>query len=98
MLDEKQNFTLVDARTADEYQVAHLVGAVNITEKDFEKSLALLPKEKGALVVLYCNGVKCGKSKKVAAKAKAAGYTDLVIYADGPASGQVAALGTASCR
>ncbi|TGU72680.1 rhodanese-like domain-containing protein [Geomonas terrae] len=83
MLDEKKSFTLVDARTADEYQAAHLVTALNITEKDFDKSLALLPKEKGALVVLYCNGVKCGKSKKVAAKAKAAGYTNLVVYADG---------------
>ncbi len=83
MLDEKWTFTLVDARTPDEYQVAHLPTAVNITEKDFDKGVALLPREKGALVVLYCNGVKCGKSKKVAAKAKAAGYTNLVIYADG---------------
>ncbi len=83
MLDEKWSFTLVDARTPDEYQVAHLPAAVNITEKDFDKGVVLLPKEKGALVVLYCNGVKCGKSKKVAAKAKAAGFTNLVIYADG---------------
>lgn len=83
MLDEKRSFTLVDARTSDEYQVAHLATAVNITEKDFEKSVALLPKDKGALVVLYCNGVKCGKSKKVAVKAKAAGYTNLVLYPDG---------------
>lgn len=83
MQDEKRSFTLVDARTADEYQVAHLVGAINITEKDFDKSLALLPKDKGALVVFYCNGIKCGKSKKVAAKAREAGFTNLLIYAEG---------------
>lgn len=83
MLEEKKSLTLVDARTNDEYQVAHLVGAVNITEKDFDSKLALLPKDKGALLVFYCNGVKCGKSKKVAAKAKAAGYGNLLIYAEG---------------
>ncbi|GFO65630.1 rhodanese-like domain-containing protein [Geomonas paludis] len=83
MLEEKRAFTLVDARTNDEYQVAHLVTAISIPDKEFEKNIALLPKDKGALIVLYCNGVKCGKSKKVAVKAKEAGYTNLVIYADG---------------
>ncbi|MBJ6750349.1 rhodanese-like domain-containing protein [Geomonas anaerohicana] len=83
MLEEKRAFTLVDARTNDEYQVAHLVSAISIPDKEFEKNIALLPKDKGALIVLYCNGVKCGKSKKVAQKAKEAGYTNLVIYADG---------------
>jgi len=83
MLDEKKPLTLVDARTKDEFQQAHIVGAINIAEKDFDKSVSLLPNEKGALVVLYCNGIKCGKSKKVAAKAKEAGYTNLLIYSEG---------------
>ncbi|QXE92078.1 rhodanese-like domain-containing protein [Geomonas subterranea] len=83
MLEEKRAFTLVDARTSDEYQVAHLVSAISIPDKEFDKHIALLPKDKGALIVFYCNGVKCGKSKKVAAKAKEAGYTNLVIYPDG---------------
>ena len=34
-------------------------------------------------MVIYCNGLKCGKSKKVAAKAAAAGYTNITIYTDG---------------
>lgn len=83
MLDEKKPLTLVDARTKDEYQEAHIVGAVNITEKEFDKSAVLLPSDKGALLVLYCNGIKCGKSKKVAAKAKEAGYTNLLLYSEG---------------
>lgn len=83
MLDEKRSFTLVDARTNDEFQAAHLTTAINIAEKDFDKKIELLPRDKGALMVFYCNGIKCGKSKKVAAKAKDAGYTNLLIYADG---------------
>ncbi|QWV99273.1 rhodanese-like domain-containing protein [Geomonas nitrogeniifigens] len=83
MLEEKRVFTLVDARTNDEYQVAHLVNAISIPDKEFDKNIALLPRDKGALIVFYCNGVKCGKSKKVAAKAREAGYTNLTVYADG---------------
>lgn len=83
MIDEKVQFTLVDARTADEYDEAHIGGAIHITEKDFAKSAALLPADKGAKLVFYCNGVKCGKSKKVAAKAKEAGYTNIFVYNDG---------------
>jgi len=83
MIDEKKSMTLVDARTTAEYQEAHIVGAVNVLDKEFGKSAALLPTDKGALLVFYCNGVKCGKSKKVAAMAKEAGYANLLVYNEG---------------
>lgn len=83
MIDEKKSFTLVDARTKEEYQEAHIVTAVNIMDKDFPKAVELLPADKGAQLVFYCNGVKCGKSKKTAAKAKEAGYTNLAVYNEG---------------
>lgn len=83
MLDEKKDFTLVDARTKEEYQEAHIGKAVNIQEKNFDELASLLPADKNALLVFYCNGVKCGKSKKVAAKAKGAGYTNILVYLDG---------------
>ncbi|WP_136525141.1 rhodanese-like domain-containing protein [Geomonas ferrireducens] len=44
----------IDIGSPEEYQVAPLPAAVNIIEKDFEKGVALLPKEKGGIV--YCNG------------------------------------------
>jgi rhodanese-related sulfurtransferase len=83
MLDGKKEFTLIDARTKEEYQEAHIGKSVNITEKDFDKLAATLPSDKGELLVLYCNGIKCGKSKKVAAKATEAGYRNLLIYGEG---------------
>lgn len=36
MLDAKEEFTLVDARTKEEYDEAHIVKAINITEKGHE--------------------------------------------------------------
>jgi len=83
MMDEKKSFVLVDTRTSEEFQEAHIKGAVSIPEKNFETQLSLLPADKNALIVLYCNGVKCGKSKKAAKKADAAGFTNIVLYAEG---------------
>ncbi|GAB4490045.1 MAG: rhodanese-like domain-containing protein [Thermodesulfovibrionales bacterium] len=83
MIDAKQEFTLIDARTKEEYQEAHIVKAVNIPEKEFENLLPTLPQDRTALLVIYCNGVKCGKSKKVAVKAAEAGFTNILLYAEG---------------
>ena len=83
MMDEKKDFMLIDARTKDEYQEAHIANALSIPEKSFEESSSLLPGDKNSLMVFYCNGVKCGKSKKAAIKADAMGYKNILIYAEG---------------
>jgi rhodanese-related sulfurtransferase len=83
LMDERKDLVLVDTRTAEEFQEARIKGAISIPEKMFVEKLSLLPADKNALVVLYCNGVKCGKSKKAAKKAESAGYRNIVIYAEG---------------
>src|SRR5512137_112717 len=66
MVAQKQAFILIDARSPQEYQEAHIKDAISIPEKELQKNLALLPEDKSALLVIYCNGVKCGKSKRLA--------------------------------
>jgi rhodanese-related sulfurtransferase len=83
MMDKKEAFVLVDARTNDEYDEAHIPGAVNVPEKKFDELMPTLPSDKSSLLVIYCNGVKCGKSKKVAQKATAAGHTNIILYGEG---------------
>jgi rhodanese-related sulfurtransferase len=83
MMDGEKNFLLVDSRTKEEYQEAHIAGAISIPEKSFDENVSLLPKDKNHLVVFYCNGVKCGKSKKAAKKASDLGYGNVLIYAEG---------------
>lgn len=83
MITEKKDVLLIDARTAEEYQEAHIAGAVSIPEKHFDEKVSLLPKDKDHLIVFYCNGVKCGKSKKAAKRADAIGYRNILVYGEG---------------
>lgn len=79
----KMKFMIIDARSPEEYKKAHVFGAVSIPEKDFEKSLRLLPGDKNTLMVVYCNDRKCERSRRWAVKAFAAGYSNVVVYSDG---------------
>ena len=79
----KMKFLIVDARAPEEYNEAHVIGAVSIPEQDFEKSLRLLPSNKNTLMVVYCNDRKCVRSRRWAAKAFAAGYSNVIVYSDG---------------
>lgn len=83
LIDAGADLVLIDTRTSEEYQEAHIKGALSIPESTFDVQLSLLPPDRNALIVLYCNGVKCGKSRKAAKKADAAGYRNLSIYAEG---------------
>jgi len=83
LVDQKTAMVLIDARTKEEYQEAHIDGSISIPEKSFDENSSLLPADKNALLVIYCNGIKCGKSKKAAVKASAKGYTNILVYGDG---------------
>jgi len=37
MMDEKRDFILIDTRSKEEYDEAHILSAINIPEKEFEK-------------------------------------------------------------
>ncbi len=77
------DFVIIDARTPEEYQEVHIPGAINIPEKTLEQNAHKLPEDKNRQIIFYCNGVKCGKSKRAAKKALKLGYTNVLVYADG---------------
>lgn len=77
------DLSVVDARTPEEFQKAHIKGAINIPIEQLEKDVTLLTAPKHAKLVFYCNGVKCGKSKKSANIALDQGYSDVAVYVDG---------------
>lgn len=83
MLDQKQNFILIDSRTTQEFNEAHIIHSINIPDQKWKDHLALLPADKGALLVIYCNGVKCGKSGRLAKQLDPLGYGNIRIYAEG---------------
>jgi rhodanese-related sulfurtransferase len=83
LLDAEAPLTIVDARNPEEYQEVHIKGAINIPEKKLAEHLSLLPADKSTRLVFYCNGVKCGKSKKAAEKVLKLGYKHVIVYAEG---------------
>ena len=74
---------VIDARTAEEYQQEHIKGSVSVPEPELSKNRALLTFPKDARLVFYCNGPKCGKSKKSALIALEAGYRTVYVLAEG---------------
>lgn len=83
LLDRSAEIEVFDARNPEEYQEVHIRGARSLPEKRFKQYDHLLPEDRSRLLVFYCNGVKCGKSKKAAKKALAMGYENVLVYAEG---------------
>ena len=64
--------TLLDVRPANEFEVGHLPGAVNVPLADLRKRLRALPR--GQEVVAYCRGPYCVLSFEAVAELRARGY------------------------
>lgn len=79
----QREFKIIDARTKDEYNRAHIASAISIPEKDFEKSAGLLPRDRGSHLVVYCDGAGSATCEKWAHKARSAGYTTILVYTRG---------------
>jgi rhodanese-related sulfurtransferase len=51
-----QKAVLIDARPAEEYQQAHIPGAINIPPELMKEERAQLPKNKKTPIIFYCRG------------------------------------------
>lgn len=84
---KKQNSVLmIDARPPKLYKLGTILGAMNINMRDmkvYNAKLGLLPKDKSAKIVSYCNGPKCKLSLKLAKNLAKVGYSNVVIYSGG---------------
>lgn len=74
----KAGAIIVDANGAGVREKFGVIpGAVKLANyREYEPS-AVLPKDKAQQVVFYCGNTKCTAAPKAAAKAKAAGYTNV---------------------
>jgi rhodanese-related sulfurtransferase len=78
ILDEGR-IPVLDARSPEEYALAHIPGAVNYYEKDVDQLVKAYP-DRNAPLILYCNGPYCGKSKRLSEELKKKGYTSVRRY------------------
>ncbi len=73
----------VDARDATVYAKGTILRALNVPLKRFKRMKKWLPIRKDAPILIFCNGVTCGKSVKLAERFARAGYTQLMVYREG---------------
>jgi rhodanese-related sulfurtransferase len=79
-----EDVMLIDSRPfKPKYVKGHIPMAVSIPDTQFDKMLETLPKNKDALLIFYCGGLKCKLSHKSARKAEALGYTNVKVFAEG---------------
>ena len=87
---ESRSAAVLDARPSLEFAISHIPGALNVAPKpgvppslyvsDVAEIGRLMPGGKAAPMILYCNGPHCGKSKRLAAELRDAGYTNVRRY------------------
>jgi rhodanese-related sulfurtransferase len=86
---KENSATVFDPRSFKEYAIDHIPGAINIAPKNTGSGAhysviaeigRMVKNNKTAPIVLYCNGPVCGKSRRVANKLLAAGYTNVRRY------------------
>jgi len=57
LMKGKTSVALIDVRMPEEYQAAHIPGAINIPADRIQADRNLLPKDKTTQLVIYCRGV-----------------------------------------
>ena len=75
-------FMVIDARPKKEYDKTHILSAISVPEANFAKLKDLLPKDRNAILTVYCDSAK-NECRNWAKKAAAMGYTNIFIYSEG---------------
>jgi rhodanese-related sulfurtransferase len=84
--------TVVEALPAAHYEADHLPGAVNLPgELTVGLATQLVP-DRDRIVVTYCSGPSCTRSKTAAVVFERLGYTDVRVYDGGKADWAQAGL------
>ena len=78
-----KNTLFLDARPFKLYQRGTIMGSLDFPAKRFNELKNLLPVDKSASIVTFCNGYQCEKSDVVAKKLQAIGYTNVKVYKGG---------------
>ena len=73
----------IDARSFEKYRRGTIMRALNVPLKRFKRMKKWLPVRKDAAILVFCNGIECGKSEKLARRLHRAGYTNLMVYRNG---------------
>ena len=84
VVEQEELGMIIDARPKKtKFDKGHIPGAVSMYQANFEKMKNLLPADKNALLIFYCEGLECALSHGEAYTAEAMGYKNVKVYAKG---------------
>mgnify|MGYP002626892428 CR=1 FL=1 len=84
MMDEGDDFKLVEVLSEDEFAEYHRPDAVNIPlDEDFTRNFSNIIPDKETKVVLYCKDDECRASENAARKIEQMGYQFVLEYPGG---------------
>lgn len=78
MMDTKTDYVIIDARTQEEYDIAHIEGAIMIPETEIAAEIEAIVPDKSTLILVYC---RSGRRSKIAAEEMVKlGYTNVYEF------------------
>lgn len=84
MIDNKEDFELVNVLSESSFEQKHIPGSINISvDEDFEKRALVFLSDKEKKVVVYCASFECQASPQAARRLEAAGYKNVYDYEGG---------------
>ncbi len=84
LYEKYDNLVIIDARIEKDRAGGHIEGAISLPDVDTtEASFGKVVPSKTTPVVIYCNGVKCGRSVKSAKMALGWGYKNIYWFRGG---------------
>lgn len=82
---DDQSALFLDARAPEEYEEAHLPGALNLPAYEFDDYFFDLmdPIEEASRIVVYCHGGECSDSIAVAERLVEFGFSEVYVFEGG---------------
>lgn len=76
---------ILDARSAEEYELGHVAGALSLPLDRFDAGYPKLAErlKQAQMIVIYCSGGSCGTSEELAKKLGEKGLKNMAVDSDG---------------
>ena len=75
IMDERDNYVILDVRTQEEFDEAHIDGAILIPDYEIAAKAESILKDKNQLILVYCRSGR--RSKLAASELVTLGYTNV---------------------
>ena len=75
IMDERDGYVILDVRTQEEYDEAHIDGAILIPDYEINAKAESILKDKNQLILVYCRSGR--RSKNAASELVKLGYTNV---------------------